>query len=105
MRLPNESYSIDVGTFVMNYHHGLLRFGIVEGKEKDEQGKWTLFDVHFFEDHIHERLVEWDKKMNASKKRTNKIPGYWLRPVSTKWLRNVLLAHGEYQDERRPEDY
>ena len=30
--------------------------------------------------------------MNASKKRTNRIPGYWLRPVSTKWLRNVLLA-------------
>ncbi len=41
MRLDGESYGIDVGSFVMNYHHGLLRMGVVESKRKDDQG-WTL---------------------------------------------------------------
>ncbi len=98
MRLEGESYSIDVGTFVMNYHHGLLRLGAVEGKTVGEDG-WTYFDVYFFEDDIHERRVEWDKKMNSRKKHTNKIRGDWLKPVSPRWLRNVLIAHGEYENE------
>ena len=102
MRLKGESYSIDVGTFVMNYHHGLLRLGIVEGKTIGDHG-WAYFDVRFFEDDIHERRVAWDKKMNSGKVHTNTIRADWLKPVSSKWLQNVLLAHGEYQDERRTE--
>ena len=102
MRLKNEPYGIDVGTFVMNYHHGLLRFGIVEGKSTDDHG-WSYFDVHFFEDDIHERRVEWDQKMNSKKEHTNVIRGDWLKPVSSRWLRNVLLAYGEYEYERRTE--
>ena len=47
MRLKGEPYGIDVGTFVMNYHHGLLRFGIVEGQSTGDHG-WAYFDVRFF---------------------------------------------------------
>ena len=104
MRLEGESYGIGVGTFVMNYHHGLLRFGVVQAKQLDEYGQ-AHFKVDFLEDHIHERNVEWRKKLNSSKVHTNVVRGDYLKPVSTKWLRNVLLAYGEYQDERRPEDY
>tara|TARA_R100001079_G_C4349077_1_gene110270 strand:+ start:45 stop:359 length:315 start_codon:yes stop_codon:yes gene_type:complete len=102
MRLEGESYAIDVGTFVMNYHHGLLRLGVVKTKTVGDDG-WSYFDVRFFEDDIHERRVEWDKKMNSKKEHTNVIRGDWLKPVSAEWLRNVLLAYGEYKYERRTE--
>ena len=104
MRLREEPYGIDVGTFVMNFHHKLLRFGVVREKRTGDHG-WVYFKVDWFEDDIHERKVAWDKKMNSGKVHTNTIRGDWLKPVSSKWLRNVLLSHGEYQDERRPEDY
>ena len=78
MRLEGESYAIDVGTFVMNYHHGLLRFGVVKTKTVGDDG-WSYFDVRFFEDDIHERRVEWDKKMN-SKKSTQTHPWRLAKP-------------------------
>ena len=103
MRLKGESYSIDVGTFVMNYHHGLLRLGVVEGKTIGDHG-WAYFDVRFFEDGIHERKVAWDKKMRSSYREPEEIRADWLTPVSPKWLENVMTAYGEYQDERRTEN-
>ena len=103
MRLDGESYSIDVGTFVMNFHHGLLRMGVVEPKRKDEQG-WTHFTVDFFEDDIHDARVEWDKKLNSKKVWTNEFRAEYLKPVSVQWLKNVMDAHGRYEDERRTEN-
>ena len=102
MRLEGESYGISVGTFVMNFHHGLLRLGVVEAKTIDDHG-WAHFDVLFFEDDIHERKVSWDKKMGSRTVHTNTIRGDYLTPVSAKWLENVMTAYGEYQDERRTE--
>jgi hypothetical protein len=102
MRLEGESYGIDVGSFVMNYHHGLLRMGVVESKRKDDQG-WTCFTVNFFEDDIHKAAVDWDKKLNVKKARTNEFRGEYLKPVSVQWLKNVMDAHGRYEDERRTE--
>ena len=103
MRLEGESYGIDVGTFVMNYRHGLLRLGVVESKRKSEHGH-AYFDVHFFEDDIHERNVEWDKKLNSKRNHSNEIRGCYLRPVSPEWLRNVTYAYRRYQNERRTEN-
>ena len=46
MRLKGEPYGIDVGTFVMNYHHGLLRLGIVESSAREPtMHGWAYFDV------------------------------------------------------------
>jgi hypothetical protein len=103
MRLEGESYGIDVGSFVMNYHHGLLRMGVVESKRKDDQG-WTCFTVNFLEDDIHKAAVDWDKKLNVKKARTNEFRCEYLRPVSVQWLKNVMDAHGRYEDERRTEN-
>jgi hypothetical protein len=103
MRLEGESYGIDVGSFVMNYHHGLLRMGVVESKRKDDQG-WTCFTVNFFEDDIHKTAVDWDKKLNVKKARTNEFRCEYLKPVSVQWLKNVMDAHGRYEDERRTEN-
>ena len=103
MRLEGESYGIDVGSFVMNYHHGLLRMGVVESKRKDDQG-WTCFTVNFFEDDIHKAAVDWDKKLNVKKARTNEFRSEYLKPVSVQWLKNVMDAHGRYKDERRTEN-
>jgi len=103
MRLKDESYGIDVGTFVMNYRHGLLRFGVVKEKTIQEHGH-AYYNVHFFEDDIHERNVEWDKKLNAKRQEEKTIRGCYLRPVSPKWLRNVTYAYRRYEDERRTQN-
>ena len=102
MRLEGESYGIDVGTFVMSFHHGLLRMGVVESKRKDDDG-WTRFMVKFFEDDIHEARVKWDKKLNSKKVWTNEFRAEYLKPVSVQWLKNVMDAQGRYEDERRTE--
>ncbi len=102
MRLEDESYAVDVGTFVMSFHHGLLRMGVVESKRKDDQG-WTNFTVNFFEDDIHNTRVAWDKKLNSKTVHTNEFRSEYLKPVSVQWLQNVIDAQGRYEDERRTE--
>ena len=100
MRLKGEPYGIDVGTFVMNFHHKLLRLGVVREKRIGDHG-WAYFKVDWLEDDIHIAKVAWDKKMKARKLPLEEIRGDWLTPVSPKWLQNVMTAYGEYQDERR----
>ena len=102
MRLKGEPYGINVGTFVMNFHHKLLRFGVVREKRTGDHG-WAYFKVDWFEDDIHIAKVAWDKKMGARKLQSDEIRGDWLTPVSPKWLQNVMTAYGEYEDERRTE--
>ena len=77
--------------------------GVVESKRQDDQG-CTFFTVVFFEDDIHEARVEWDKKINSKKVWTNEFRAEYLKPVSVQWLKNVMDAHGRYQDERRTEN-
>ena len=103
MRIEGESYGIDVGTFVMNYHHGLLRLGVVETKKLDDNGA-AHYEVKFFEDHIHQAKVEWEKKLNSKRVHSNTIRGCYLKPVSPEWLRNVAYAYRRYEDERRTEN-
>ena len=103
MRLKGESYGIDVGTFVMNFHHKLLRFGIVREKRTGDHG-WSYCKVDWLEDDIHVAQVAWNKKMGARKLPSDEIRVDWLTPVSPKWLENVMTAYGEYEDERRTEN-
>jgi hypothetical protein len=103
MRLKNESYGIDVGTLVMNYHHGLLRFGVVRQKRKGAHG-WSYCKVDWLEDDIHTAKVAWDKKMGATKIPSDETRVDWLKPVSPQWLRNVTYAYRRYEDERRTEN-
>jgi hypothetical protein len=103
MRLKGESYGIDVGTFVMNFHHKLLRFGVVREKRTGDHG-WAYCKIDWFEDDIHIAKVAWDKKMGARKAPSEETRVDWLTPVSTQWLENVLNACGEYQNERRTEN-
>ena len=102
MRLEGDSYGIHVGTFVMNYHHGLLRFGIVREKRTGDHG-WAYCKVDWLEDDIHAAKVAWDKKMGARKIPSEEIRGEFLTPVSVQWIQNVLNAYGRYEDERRAE--
>ena len=103
MRLKGESYSIDVGTFVMNFHHKLLRLGVVREKRVGDHG-WAYFQVDWFEDDIAIAAEAWNKKMGSTTKYSDEVRADFLTPVSTKWLENVLSAYGEYQDERRTEN-
>ena len=102
MRLEGDSYGIHVGTFVMNYHHGLLRFGVVGEKRTGDHG-WVYCKVDWLEDDIHVAKVAWDKKMGARKIPSEEIRGEFLKPVSVQWIQNVLNAYGRYEDERRAE--
>ena len=103
MRLKGESYSIDVGTFVMNFHHKLLRLGVVREKRTGDHG-WAYFQVDWLEDDIAIAAEAWNEKMGSTTKYSGEVRADHLTPVSTKWLQNVLSAYGEYQDERRTED-
>ena len=103
MRLRGEPYGIDVGTLVMNYHHGLLRLGVVRHKRTGDHG-WAYCNVDWLEDDIHVAGVAWNKKMNRDYQESEEIRVDWLKPVSPKWLQNVMTAYGEYQDERRTEN-
>ena len=103
MRLDGESYGINVGTFVMNYHHGLLRMGVVESKRTDDEG-WHRCKVFWLEDDIHVAQVAWNKKMGSSKIESDETRVDFLKPVSSQWLRNVTEAYGGHQDERRTEN-
>ena len=100
MRLKGESYSIDVGTFVMNFHHKLLRLGVVQSKRTGDHG-WAYFKVHWFEDDIAIAAEAWGKKMGSTREYSDEVRADYLTPVSTKWLQNVMTAYGEYEDERR----
>ena len=102
MRLKGESYGIDVGTFVMNFRHKLLRLGVVREKRTDDHG-WAQFQVDWFEDDIAIAAEAWNKKMGSTTTFSGEVRGDFLTPVSTKWLQNVLSAYGEYLDERRTE--
>ena len=102
MHLAGDSYSIDVGTFVMNMHHGLVRLGVVKSKTFEENGH-AYYEVEFFEDDIHKKKVEWDKRLNSKTVNTNKIRGCYLKRLSPQWLQNVLDAYGRYENERRTE--
>ena len=103
MRLKGEPYGIDVGTFVMNFHHKLLRLGVVREKRTGDHG-WTYCKVDWLEDDIHVAQVAWNKKMGARKLPSDEIRVDWLTPVSPKWLQNVMTAYGEYENERRTEN-
>ena len=100
MRLPNDPYGINVGTFVMNYHHGLLRMGVVATKRVDTQG-WAQCAVDWLEDDIHPAKVSWDRRMGLSSCLEEETRVDYLKPVSTEWLQNVLTAYGERENERR----
>jgi len=100
MRLPDDSYGIDVGTFVMNCHQGLLRLGVVASKRANDQG-WTQCVVDWLEDDIHTARVAWDKRMGSPRRDPEEVRVDWLKPVSTEWLQNVLTAYGDRENERR----
>ena len=103
MRLKGESYGIHVGTFVMNFHHKLLRLGVVREKRFDEHG-WAHCKIDWLEDDIHIAKVAWDKKMRSSYREPEEIRVDWLTPVSPKWLQNVLSAYEAIGGEEKSVD-
>ena len=102
MRLEGEPYAIDVGTFVMNFHHKLLRLGVVRNKRVDEQGR-TWCEVDYLEDDVYVRNKTHHSKMSGKDEFEKEQRIDRLTRVSTTWLQNVLNAYGENQDERRTE--
>ena len=87
-----DNARIDIGSFVMNYHHGLLRFGIVQTKRKDEQG-WAQYTVDWLEDDMHESNAEWVENMTGMQKKPTEYRADWIKPVSVTWLKKVLNSY------------
>ena len=83
---------IDIGAFVMNYHHGLLRFGIVQSKRRDEQG-WAQYTVDWLEDDTHEANAAWVKNMTGTEKKPTEYRADWLKTVSPDWLQRVISGY------------
>ena len=87
-----DTTGIDIGSFVMNYHHGLLRFGIVQTKRCDEQG-WAQYTVDWIEDEIHDANAEWVESMTGTQKKPTEYRADWIKPVSVAWLKKVLNSY------------
>ena len=87
-----DNARIDIGSFVMNYHHGLLRFGIVQTKRKDEQG-WAQYTVDWLEDDMHESNAVWVKNMTGTEKKPTEYRADWLKTVSPEWLESVISGY------------
>ena len=93
MKVKGElTTGIDIGAFVMNYHHGLLRFGIVQSKRRDEQG-WAQYTVDWLEDDLHESNAVWVKNMTGIQKKPTEYRADWLKTVSPSWLKKVLSSY------------
>ena len=93
MRAKGENaISIEPGAFVMNYHHGLLRFGIVQSKRNDEQG-WAQYTVDWLEDDKHESNAEWVENMTGTQKSPTEYRADWLKTVSPDWLQRVISGY------------
>ena len=103
MRLEGEPLSVDVGTFVMNTHHKLLRVGVVRSKRTDEHG-WTWCEVDFLEDDLYVRNKTFHSQISGKDEFQAEHRVDHLVPVSPRWLQNVLDAYGEYENERRTKD-
>ena len=104
MKLRGEPYGIDVGSFVMNYHHGLLRMGVVSRIRTDKQG-WTHCKVDWLEDEIYESSKEWQMSIDPTKVYSDETRVDYLKPVSPQWLYNVLGSYGRYKNEQRNQNY
>ena len=93
MRAKGENaISIEPGAFVMNYHHGLLRFGIVQSKRNDEQG-WAQYTVDWLEDDKHESNAVWVESMTHTQKAPTEYRADGLKPVSPEWLQRVISGY------------
>ena len=93
MRAKGENaISIEPGAFVMNYHHGLLRFGIVQSKRNDEQG-WAQYTVDWLEDDKHASNAVWVENMTGTQKAPTEYRADWLKPVSPEWLQRVISGY------------
>jgi hypothetical protein len=103
MKIKGEPYGIYVGTFVMNYHHGLLRLGVVREKRTGDHG-WAYCKVDWLEDDIAIAAEAWDKKMGSTKEYSDETRADYLKPVSPKWLQNVLNSYNTGKVEKSDSD-
>ena len=93
MRLKDDPpCAIDVGTFVMNYHHNLLRLGVVRSKRSDEHG-WAWFKVDFLEDDIYIKNKTFHSEVSGKDQFQKEHRVDQLMPVSPRWLQNVLNSY------------
>ena len=98
MRFDDDSYSIDVGSFVMNNHHGLLRMGVVESQRIDDQG-WTYYKVNFLEDGIYQNNKTFHSEISGNDQFQYEHRSDQIKKVNPQWLQNVLNAYEEIKDD------
>ena len=98
MRFDGDSYSIDVGTFVMNNHHGLLRMGVVEEKRTDTSG-WTYFKVKFLEDEVYQNNKTFHSEISGKDEFQYEHRIDQLKKVNPQWLQNVINAYEEIKND------
>ena len=98
MRLGNDSFSIDVGTFVMNNHHGLLRMGVVESKREDDNG-WTYFKINFLEDEIYQYNKTFHSEISGKDEFQYEHRIDQIKKVNPQWLQNVINAYEEIKND------
>tara|TARA_R100001510_G_C7571012_1_gene147412 strand:+ start:353 stop:649 length:297 start_codon:yes stop_codon:yes gene_type:complete len=98
MRFDDDSHSIDVGTFVMNNHHGLLRMGVVEEKRLDESG-WTYFKVKFLEDRIYRNNKAFHSEISGKDQFQYEHRIDQLKKVNPQWLQDVINAYEEIKND------
>ena len=98
MRFENDPYSIEIGTFVMNSHHGLLRMGVVESMRIDKNG-WAMYKVNFLEDDLYVRNKTFHTKLSGKNEFQTEHRRDQLARVNPQWLKNVVKAYEEIDND------
>jgi hypothetical protein len=57
-------HKMSIGSPVANTYHGIIRFGIIRDKLKDDQG-WTQFHVEWIKDDTYDSAMWWVEELGA----------------------------------------
>jgi len=79
------------GDLVWSYHNGLLRFGTVVSKRKEN--KWAYFTVNWHADDAHAQDIQWRKKLTHIDHSLKEYRADMLNGISAKRLMQVLEEH------------
>tara|TARA_R110002020_G_scaffold109500_1_gene253374 strand:- start:822 stop:1121 length:300 start_codon:yes stop_codon:yes gene_type:complete len=89
---------MNIGSFVWNVFHSILRFGTIIDREIDENG-WAHFKVEWHEDHAYDQAIAWDSQF-----REHAEGRLWradeLYPVETIHLAEVIKVRDNFSQTR-----
>jgi len=83
---------MNIGDFVWNVYHGVLRFGTIDGKTM-EPGGWAYFTVFWHDDYQYENAMSWKNKMRNANEQKLRWRADELVPVDPSRVSKMVASH------------